>query len=277
VFRFFQFHWLCLKQAWRGCWTRANELAGALGGLILFVVLYSLSPWMRDRELIDAPSTYWGAAGFAAGSAIASTILAFGVIFLLRLVLAPMQMYWSKNEKIGTLEQKLQEDRARIEELETKLRAVEIEQNTIGVREAGGISLSECHPNRVQASRLKPQVKSALVETEEFKAVINFYLKEQNPNFPGSSDAINTMEERYAARIALMQRDEYHWGLLQTEGSLIDWALLALWVGNLRRYKSPPKEFRFRPAVGAVQFIRELAVQMTISSLELNSGPPPAV
>jgi hypothetical protein len=93
----------------------------------------------------------------------------------------------------------------------------------------------------VQASRLKPQVKSALVETEEFKAVINFYLKEQNPNFPGSSDAINTMEERYAARIALMQRDEYHWGLLQTEGSLIDWALLALWVGNLRRYKSPPK------------------------------------
>jgi len=99
--------------------------------LILFVVLYSLSPWMRDRELIDAPSTYWGAAGFAAGSAIASTILAFGVIFLLRLVLAPMQMYWSKNEKIGTLEQKLQEDRARIEELETKLRAVEIEQNTI--------------------------------------------------------------------------------------------------------------------------------------------------
>ena len=129
----------------------------------------------------------------------------------------------------------------------------------------------------MQASRLKPQVKSALVETEEFKAVINFYLKEQNPNFPGSSDAINTMEERYAARIAPMQRDEYHWGLLQTEGSLIDWALLALWVGNLRRFKSPPKEFRFRPAVGAVQFIRELAVQMTISSLELNSGPPPAV
>jgi hypothetical protein len=94
------FQWLCIKDAWRGCWTRANELAGLLGGGILWLGLLVLAPQLREQHLIEAPSTYWGAAGFAFGSAVASVALAYFVIYLWRLLTAPNRLYWGINERL---------------------------------------------------------------------------------------------------------------------------------------------------------------------------------
>jgi hypothetical protein len=104
---FFRFAWRCIKHAWRGCWTQANEFAGVLGGAILFLILFLLRNWLRTMNLIDAPTTLWGTAGFAAGLAIASVIAAFLVIFSARLVLAPTRLYWEQHQRAESLELEL--------------------------------------------------------------------------------------------------------------------------------------------------------------------------
>ena len=101
---FFKFTWRCIKHAWRGCWTKANELASVLGGAILFAILFFLRNWLRTMNLINAPTTLWGTAGFAVALAIASVILAFLVIFLGRLVLAPTRLYWEQHRRADSLE-----------------------------------------------------------------------------------------------------------------------------------------------------------------------------
>lgn len=101
---YFKFFWRCIKQAWRGCWTKANEWAALLGGTILFVILYALRHRLEELKLIEAPTTYWGAAGYGLALAVASVILAFLVLFTGRLVLAPARLYSEQYRKAEGLE-----------------------------------------------------------------------------------------------------------------------------------------------------------------------------
>jgi len=103
MLRFLEFYWLCSKHAWRGCWTRTSELAAILGGGILWAILWIASPWLQEQQMIEAPSTYWGSAGYAAISAVASVILAFVVIFVGRFILAPSRLYWAERDRAGAL------------------------------------------------------------------------------------------------------------------------------------------------------------------------------
>jgi hypothetical protein len=103
MLRFFKFHVLCIQHAWRGCWTRANELAALLGGGFLAAILWFSSPALRERGMIEAPSTIWGAAIYTAISTAACVILAFAVIFVGRLLVAPVRLYWAERDKAETL------------------------------------------------------------------------------------------------------------------------------------------------------------------------------
>ena len=107
--QFINFQWLCIKDAWQGGWTKANEMGGLLGAGLLWVVLLYLSPRLRENQLIEAPTTYWGVAGLTFLSAVGSVILAFFVIFIARCITAPARLYARlKDEKIklqGELEQ----------------------------------------------------------------------------------------------------------------------------------------------------------------------------
>jgi hypothetical protein len=100
--RFFIFHWFCIQHAWRGCWTKANETASLLGGAVLWLILLGISPQLRERHLIEVPTTYWGHAGFSVALAAASVILAFAVIFLRRLFVASAHLYWAERDKTDT-------------------------------------------------------------------------------------------------------------------------------------------------------------------------------
>jgi hypothetical protein len=91
--QFVCFQWFCIKDAWRGCWTKANEMGGLLGAGILWAVLFFLSPRLRENQLIEAPTTYLGVAGFTFLSAVGSVTLAFFVIFIARFVTAPARLY----------------------------------------------------------------------------------------------------------------------------------------------------------------------------------------
>jgi hypothetical protein len=99
-----RFWWYCTVYAWRGCWTRAYEQAGVFGAVILWAVLLLLSPYLRRQGLIEAPTTYWGVAGFAAASAVASVILAFFVIFFWRLTFSSASLYWEQLERAEGLD-----------------------------------------------------------------------------------------------------------------------------------------------------------------------------
>jgi hypothetical protein len=102
-----RFHWLCIQEAWRGCWTRANEAAGLLGGGILWIVLLLLKPQFEQHHWIEAPTTIWGVAGFTVALAAGSVALAFCVIYLGRLITAPSRLYWAVKEKNERLEDQL--------------------------------------------------------------------------------------------------------------------------------------------------------------------------
>jgi hypothetical protein len=106
---FIKFNWLCIKDAWRGCWTRANETAGVLGAILLWIVLWWISSTLREFGLIDAPTTYWGLAGLTAASAVASVSLSFVVIFLGRLLVSPARLYWQQRKKVESLETQLRD------------------------------------------------------------------------------------------------------------------------------------------------------------------------
>jgi len=107
VRRFLKFHWLCIKHAWRGCLTRANELATLLGGVLLWAILWSASSWLQQNEMIEPPSTYWGAAGYQFVYAVMSVVLAFAVIFVARLVMAPVHLYWAERDRADVLSNQL--------------------------------------------------------------------------------------------------------------------------------------------------------------------------
>jgi hypothetical protein len=99
-----KFWWYCIVHAWRGCWTRANEQYGIFGGILLAGALYLL----RERSVIGAPTTIWGTALLTVLMAVASIILAFLVIFVTRLILAPARLYWAERKKVDDFELKFQ-------------------------------------------------------------------------------------------------------------------------------------------------------------------------
>jgi hypothetical protein len=70
-----EFGWYYVRHAWRGCSTRANELGALLGGALLALAIWLCSPYLREQDLIEAPTTYWGVAGLTVAMAICSVIL----------------------------------------------------------------------------------------------------------------------------------------------------------------------------------------------------------
>jgi hypothetical protein len=103
----FKFVWLCIRHAWQGCWTKANESAAILGTAILTIALFWSREWLQKSNLIDAPTSVPGTAAFTLASAVASAVLAFLVIFVSRLVLAPSRLYWEQHTRAETLEAEL--------------------------------------------------------------------------------------------------------------------------------------------------------------------------
>jgi hypothetical protein len=110
-----KFWWYCILQAWQGCWTRANETGAVFGGVLLAVGVWLFSPYLRERDLMEAPTTYWGVAGLTALMAVCSVILAFLVIFTTRLVLAPARLYWEQRTRVEKLDSDLQAAKAETE------------------------------------------------------------------------------------------------------------------------------------------------------------------
>lgn len=70
-----EFGWYYVRHAWRGCSTCANELGALLGGALLALAIWLCSPYLREQDLIEAPTTYWGVAGLNVAMAICSVIL----------------------------------------------------------------------------------------------------------------------------------------------------------------------------------------------------------
>jgi hypothetical protein len=83
----FKFWWRCVQHAWRGCWSRANELAAVIGGGLLTGLLWIFSPYLDARGWIEAPTSYLGVTALATATAIASIAVTFILIFLIRLPL----------------------------------------------------------------------------------------------------------------------------------------------------------------------------------------------
>jgi hypothetical protein len=105
--KYLKFAWLCIRHAWRGCWTKANKNAAILGGAILAIVLFWSRGWLQELNWIEAPTSVPGTALFGLASAAASVVLAFLVIFAGRLVLAPSRLYWEQHTRAETLEAEL--------------------------------------------------------------------------------------------------------------------------------------------------------------------------
>jgi len=103
---FFRFHWLCVKEAWRGSWSAANQLSTFLGGAILTVILYKLRPWLESQGL-RAPTTIPGTVAFNLVLAATSFIVAFLVIFAARLPFASATIYWRKDKQSEDLQAEL--------------------------------------------------------------------------------------------------------------------------------------------------------------------------
>jgi hypothetical protein len=104
----FQFWLRCIHHTWRGCWTRANELASLLGGGLLTAVLWACSPYLSERGWVEAPTSFLGVTALATASALASIVLAFIVIFFTRFALAPAQVYSEQRELADGLQRDLE-------------------------------------------------------------------------------------------------------------------------------------------------------------------------
>ena len=99
----FKFWWRCIRHAWRGCWTRANELAGVLGAILL--AMWASWSYMTAKGRVEAPTTYEGVATLTAASAVASLVLAFVLIFATRFILAPREAVLGRAHARGGPEQ----------------------------------------------------------------------------------------------------------------------------------------------------------------------------
>jgi len=79
--------------AWRGSWSRANEAAALLGGLLLFAVVLWLRPVLKEYGLVEAPTSVIGTIAFSFASAVACLVLSFIVIVCCRFLIAPSRLY----------------------------------------------------------------------------------------------------------------------------------------------------------------------------------------
>jgi hypothetical protein len=104
----FKFWWRCIRHAWRGCWTRANEWAGVLGAILLAIVVWASWSYMTARGWVEAPTTYEGVAILTAASAVTSLVLAFVLIFATRFTLAPARLYWEEHARAESLNKEKQ-------------------------------------------------------------------------------------------------------------------------------------------------------------------------
>jgi hypothetical protein len=107
----FRFYLACLRRAWLDSIEQANTLAALLGGLILFVVLQRTEALKEIAEM-DAPTSVAGTLAFALVVAVLSVFLAWAIIFAMRLVTAPAELYWGLREG-------LHQAKAEIERLKT--------------------------------------------------------------------------------------------------------------------------------------------------------------
>lgn len=103
----FKFAWRCIKHAWRGCWTKANEQAAVLGGIILAIVLFLVRGWLTRMDLIEAPTTLWGTAAYAVALTIGSIVAAFLALFFGRLIVAPARLYREQHKRADALQAEL--------------------------------------------------------------------------------------------------------------------------------------------------------------------------
>ena len=109
-----------------------------------------------------------------------------------------------------------------------------------------------------------PQALAALSGTIELRA-----LAPSTESIPEVSQlaAIVAMEDNYAAHVALMRNDRYHWDLLQPKGPLIDWRLLCTWIAFFR-FNAPPAELMLPTPHAEAEFIRWLAQTLKPRHLE---------
>jgi hypothetical protein len=99
----FKFWWSCIQHAWRGCWTRANELAAVIGGGLLTGLLWIFSPYLGAHGWVEAPTSYIGVTALATATAIASVAVTFVLIFLIRFPLTPARLYWEEHKRSDIL------------------------------------------------------------------------------------------------------------------------------------------------------------------------------
>src|SRR5712664_1311779 len=93
-----QFYLECAKRAARGSFEGANVAATLGGGFLLFLFLQYFEI-LKEIGNMEAPTTVAGTVAFTLAMAVVSVGLAWLVIFLVRLALAPAELYaWLKND-----------------------------------------------------------------------------------------------------------------------------------------------------------------------------------
>jgi hypothetical protein len=107
----FKFWWRCIQHAWRGSWTRANELASIIGAAIVTGLLWFCTPYLKAHGWVEAPTDFLGVTALTAVTALASAVVMFVLIFLIRFVLSPAALYWEEQTRAEKLNENLQRAR----------------------------------------------------------------------------------------------------------------------------------------------------------------------
>ena len=105
---------------------------------------------------------------------------------------------------------------------------------------------------------IKSQTMEKFTASLEFRALFGGadYL-------PQRSTAVIAMETQYSAYVSMMRRDQHHWKLMQSEGPIIDWPLLCIWVA-LSRYERAFNPDEIPVSNADADFIRSLAREITV-------------
>jgi hypothetical protein len=78
---------LCARRAWAGSWALANNLAATVGGFLMVVLAWKLGLTM------EAPTSVEGAIAFTLAGTAGAILLVWTLIFVVRFVLSPAQLY----------------------------------------------------------------------------------------------------------------------------------------------------------------------------------------
>jgi len=98
-------------------------------------------------------------------------------------------------------------------------------------------------------------VDNLLAATAEGRIVVAMQRSGQ-PDLIRCVHILAALEEAYDERLEALASDHPHWENLRPRGDLIDWPLLSMWTGLLRRFQMPTAA---RPRNRAALFIRGLA------------------